>query len=271
MKTVHDNGGYFLADLLVGLLLTAFLAQATMSVLSTNTSAHVQQDITANLEQNLRVGMRVMSDALRSTGYGVPSSNLKTWIPWVNGFESNPEIVAGPPATISVARCTPLPVAFLTLAAARGSTSLTVASNVPDSTVTTVLNNSSKRLIFIGGSEFAHVKHMSGQNTLTIDTSTIQGGEQGLSDSYPAGTPICRVDVLTFAINSTSKELTLDLNQGGGAQQLADQISNLKITTVEATARYVIEMTGLSKNTDPVTGAKLTRTLRSDVTLRNTL
>jgi hypothetical protein len=30
-------------------------------------------------------------------------------------------------------------------------------------------------------------------------------------------------------------------------------------------------MTGLSKNTDPVTGAKLTRTLRSDVTLRNTL
>jgi hypothetical protein len=229
--------------------------------------------MSANLEQNMRVGMRVLSDALRATGYGVPSSNLKSWIPWMNGntFENNPEIVAGPPATISVARCTSVPVAFLTLPAARGSTSLTVTSNVPDKPVPTVLNPYHKRLIFIGGKEVAHVKHMSGDSTLTIDTGAIRGGEQGLINSYPVGTPICRVDVLTFAIDSTSNELTLDLNQGDGAQQLADQISNLKITTVEAAARYEIEMTALSKNVDPVTGTKLTRTLRSDVMVRNTL
>jgi hypothetical protein len=270
MSTMNDYRGYFLADLLVGLLLTAFVAQATMMVLSTNTRVQTQQDMTADLEQNLRMGMQVLSDAVRTTGYGAPSSNWATWIPWVSGLSSNLTIAAGPPATISVVRCTQMPVASLTAAAARGSTTLAVDSNVPDEAVSTVLNTGNKRLIFIGGNELAHITKISG-DTLTIDTSLITKNNQGVTKSYPAGTPICRVDVLTFRINSSTSDLELNENQGNGSQPLADQISNLTITTVEAGARYEIAMTALSKNFDPVTGTKLTRTLRSDIMLRNTL
>jgi hypothetical protein len=269
MRTLNDSGGYLLADLLVGLLLTAFVAQATMMTLSTHTRTHKLQDLTADLEQNLRVGMRTLSDTLRATGYGVPTSDLQTWVPWVSDFGSNPTIVEGPPATISVARCTPLPVAFLTLPAVNGSTTMTIESNVPDESVSMVLDNGNKRLIHIGGSEFAHITRMSG-NILTIDTDLGTTGDQGLGGSYPAGTPICRIDVLTFAVDSTANDLTLDENHGDGPQPLANDIGDLTISTVEAGARYEIEITALSEDADPTTGTKLTRILRSDIALRNT-
>lgn len=270
MKTLSDNRGYLLADVLVGLLLIAFLAQATMTVLSTNTRMHEQQDITANLEQNLRAGMRVLTDSLRAAGYGAPTSDLQTWIPWVSGFNSNPTIAKGPPATISLARCTPLPVASLTQAAARGSSTLTIQSNVPDESVSMVLNNANKRLILVGGSEFAHITRMSG-SVLTVDTNPTKSGDQGLAYAHSVGTPICRVDVLTFTVDSTTNDLELNENHGSGLQPLAEDISNLTITVVDAGALYEIEMTALTDKVDPVTGTKLTRTLRSNITLRNSL
>lgn len=270
MKTLRDSHGYFLADLLVGLLLTAFLAQATMTVLSANTRMHEQQDITASLEQNLRAGMRVLTDSLRTTGYGTPTSDLQTWIPWVSGFNRNPTIADGSPATISVARCTPLPVAFLTAEAARGSSTLAIESNVPDYSVSMILNNANKRLIRVGDDEFAHITRMSG-STLTVDTNPGKSGDQGLAYGHAAGTPICRVDVLTFGVDSTVNDLELNENHGDGPQQLAEGISNLTITTLDAGALYEVELTALSNEFDPVTGTKLTRTLRSDIVLRNSL
>jgi Tfp pilus assembly protein PilW len=262
--------GFTLIEMLVGFLLASLVVGGALMALMTHDRTHTGQHLNVAMEQNLRVGMDTVTDALRAAGYGVPGT-LGQWFPWVTGFSANPTISTN---QIKIARCTPWPVATLTAAALTGSTILAVSSAVSGKSVTELLDSGSKRLVFIGDSETAHVT-LASSIQLSIDTDPATSGSQGTTRTFPAGTPICRVDVLTFKIGTDSStgapQLKLDENQGAGEIALAEGITALNVTTVTAARQYRVTLTGQTERSDPMMGRMLSRSLVSDVTLRNAL
>src|SRR5262249_6904097 len=109
-----------------------------------------------------------------------------------------------------------------------------------------------------------------GDSTVVIDTSPTTAGNQGLARSYPSATPICRVDVSTYTISTDGSvnALTLNSNQGSGAISAADSITGLTVSLVSS-KQYSVTLTAQSETMDPVTRAYLTRSLTSNVTLKN--
>src|SRR5262249_4171780 len=162
----------------------------------------IQQDTTIELEDNVRIGLPLVVDRLRVAGYGVPTTNLAQWVPWVTGFTSNPLITTGPPASISAAGCFALPVATLRATAAPRATTITLSD-------ATGVDANTRRLLWIGENTSALITGVSG-TTITIDTDPTTAGNQGLPRAYLVGTPICRVDVVTFSVNSSTQTLDLD-------------------------------------------------------------
>ena len=263
--------GFSLLELLIALLVMSVVLLAAIGSFSTQNRTLIQQDLSVSTEENLRVAMTALTDTLRNGAYGVPKTNLSGWIPWVTGFTSNPMIGATSPPFISVAACSSQPVATFAAHADPGATSLNVTSAVADSQLSDLLNTTTKSLVMINGSESALVRSVS-TGAIQIDEDPAIAGNQGIKRGYPQGTPICRVDVLTFSIQTDSSTglpwLGLNRNQGAGVQNFADGISNIAVTTVSAGAQYKITLTARSQSLDPVTRTYLPRSLTSNVTIK---
>ncbi len=262
--------GSALLSMLTALVLTSILMAGALKMLSTQTEAHTQQDLALAMEQNLRIALDQLGDAIRSAGSAAPAADLVLWVPWVPGFDDNPH-VAGSPSSLSVARCTSLPVVVLDAPAAAGAVTLPVTSDVPGAALADLLDTGSRRLIAIDDVEHAHVEVV-GSSSIRIDTNPALAGDQGLSRGYPTGTPICRVDVTTYSIledGSGIPQLVRDANQGLGPEPFADSIAAMRITPIVAGERYEISITGRSERDDPMTAAPLVRTLHSTVVVRN--
>jgi type II secretory pathway pseudopilin PulG len=270
----HAGGkaaGFSLTELLISLPLMGLVLAGAIGVFASQNRTSTQQGLTVATEQNLRVGMDVVTEALRTGGYGVPTTNLPRWIPWVADFSNNPLISGTSPASISVAGCFQ-EVAKLSAGTAAGATTLSLTSRVVGSGIPELLSPSG--LILIDGSENAQVTAVNG-SSITIDTAPSTAGRQGLVRAYPQGAPICRVDVRTLSIYADAATgqpfLGVDIHRGSGPQRIAAGISNLAIATVESgkQRQYQITLTAQSAKIDPGSGAYLTRSLRSSVTFNN--
>ncbi len=278
MSRVRNTAGFFLLEMLLGLLLMSVVLAGAVGVFATQSHSHRQQDLAAATQENLRLGMGMVVDALRTGGCGTPAGDLSVWIPWVSGVTTNPTIAGGvptiagtTPVRVSIASCFQTPVARLSSAVTAGATVVPVASNTLGQSISDLLNRTTMSLILIGDSENAQVTNVS-DSSIAIDTDPATVGTQGLARAYPAGTPIYRVDVHTFSISTDPTTgvpwLGMDLNQGGGLQPVVDGISNLTITEVTAN-QYRVTMTARSDSADPVTGTFITRSSSSNVTLKN--
>jgi type II secretory pathway pseudopilin PulG len=274
MEMAKRTAGFTLIELLVGTLLTSVVLVGAIGVFTSHNRTYIQQDLSLSMEEDLRMGMGMVSDTLRTAGYGVPLGNLSIWIPWVSGFNSNPQIYLGPDGatkSVSIASCFRESVANLSAATVAGATTLSLSSGDPESEISDLLNTGAKRLIFIGNSENAQVTGVSG-SSITIDAAPTMAGSQGLRQAYPAGTPICRIDVLTLAVYTDAQTglswLALDTNQGAGAQPAVEDITRFELGAVAA-RQYQVTLTARSEKIGPLTGTYLTRTLTSNVTLKN--
>jgi prepilin-type N-terminal cleavage/methylation domain-containing protein len=270
---MNASRGFTLVELLVAMVLINLILVATLSEVQIQSRTYIQESQMTSMEQNLRLATGMVADTLRVAGDGTPVTGLSAWIPWVAGFDANPKITTsgGLPATLSVARCSPQPVATLSGQAAAGVTVLSLASAVSGRTLDELLNTNRKRLVLIGN-EHAHVIAVGG-GSITIDSNPTLAGNQGLGRTYPAGAPLYRVDVSTFRVETNvttgGSELRLDENQGAGADALALGISDLQIISVTPGKHYQISVTAESDRPSPMAGAILFRTLRADVTVRN--
>lgn len=255
--------GVTVVELLTALIFLGIAMVGVTAVFATHNRAYVGLDTRLAMETNLRIGIDVVTDTLRDAGYGVDTS-VGNWITWVPGFATNPTITVGPPDTLSSASSTPQEVAQFALHADAGATEITVDD-------TSGIAPGMLGLLLIDDSENALVVAAAG-TILTIDTDPTTVGNQGLSRGYPATTPVRRVDVTTFSIDTDASghpQLMRDLNQGAGAEAVVDGISDLQITTVTPAEHYVIELSAQSARPDPRTGAVVQQSLQSDVTLRN--
>jgi prepilin-type N-terminal cleavage/methylation domain-containing protein len=268
----RNTAGFTLLELLVAMLLMSLVLVGAVGSFSTHNRMAVQQDLAVSTEENLRVAMDTLMDSLRNGAYGVPTANLSSWVPWVNGFTSNPKVFSTSPFTLSVAVCSAQPVATFSAHEDSGATTIAVSSAVAGSQLSALLDTDKKCLIQINDSESALVKSVS-SGSIQIDTAPLTKGNQGLKRGYPQGTPICRVEVRTFTIQTDTTTgmpwLGMDLNQGGGVQSVADGISSIVVKTVAPGKQYRISLAARSQTIDPVTGTYVTRSLSSNVTIKN--
>jgi hypothetical protein len=206
------------------------------------------------MEDNLRMGMSVVSDALRNTGYGIPNSGLANWFP-SQGLTTEPIIFSA--NTFKAATCvvTQPPVYILTASPAANATTLTLntTSNLAAGNVVGINYGTPARVISVGG------------NTITIDTNLTTANNQGISRIYPVGTPLCRAEVQTFTANTATKKLIL--NTGSGNREIVQGITSLQIIKPAGTTnRYQVTLTA---STTLKKGTPVSRSLVSDIALAN--
>src|SRR6266404_7796076 len=222
----RGSAGYSLMELLAAVLVLSVGMAAVVVAFAVQSRAYLRADTKATMEANLRLGMNMVTETLRNGKYGVPAANLSSWITWVSGFTSNPTITTNGsnPAVIWVASATSKPVATLTAHVDAAATTIYVSSS-------SQLNAGAQGLLLIGDSENALVTGVN-STALTIDTNPLLAGNQGLARAYPSGTPVYRVDVITFQVGSGTSQLTRDDHQGCGAQAAVEGITNLQALTV---------------------------------------
>src|SRR5436309_6056971 len=259
----RGSAGYSLMELLAAVLVLSVGMAAVVVAFAVQSRAYIRADVQVTMEANLRLGMNMVTETLRNGKYGVPAANLSSWITWVSGFTSNPTITTNGsnPAVISVASASAQPVATLTAHVDAAATTLFVNSS-------SQLNTSALRLLLIGDSENALVTAVN-STQITIDTNPLVAGNQGLARAYPQGTPIYRVDVITFSVGSGTSQLFRNGNQGSGAQADVEGITNLQVLTVNPNKAYNITLTAQSSQVDALTHQNLTSSLRSKVMLAN--
>ena len=259
----RGSAGVGLVELLAAVLILSVAMAGAVIVFATHSRAYIRADTQATLEANLRLGMNMVTENLRNAKYGVPAANLSSWIPWVSGFTSNPTITTNGsnPAVISVASATGQPVATLTAHVDAGATVIYVDSSAQ-------LNATTQRLLLIGDSENAMITNVN-STAITIDTNPLVSGNQGLARGYPQGTPVYRVDVMTFSVSTSASQLLRNDAHGGGAAAAVEGITNLQVATVTAGKAYDITLTASSPQVDALTGRVFTTSLRSRVMLAN--
>jgi prepilin-type N-terminal cleavage/methylation domain-containing protein len=264
---MRKAAGFTMVEMLVSLVVFLLVIAGVSTYYVAQSRVGLSEQLGISMEANLRLAMDRMMFKLRNAGYGAPTDNFASWMPWVTGFTANPTITAGGsaslPDTISMAACTSTPVASLTAGAAVGATTLTLNSAA-------ALNATNKRLVFINDLELARISSVSG-NTITIDTNPLVTGNQGVTRAYAISTPLCRVDVTTYTIDATTMKLMENANDGAGAQAVMDGLTNLKITSVTTGTlpKYQVELTAKSSQVDPSAAGFTYRSLRSSASKRN--
>jgi type II secretory pathway pseudopilin PulG len=254
-----DSRGFALSELLVTLLVTSVVMGAAAKEFHSYQSTSLSQDRTVSLQQNLRVAMEFLTDAMRTSGFGLPNGAVPNWVAATTGIATNPTIAGSSPATLSFIGCFRQPAATLSAPANRGDTTLSVSGSVPNGPV-----------ILLDDTDLAKVTGVT-FGSVSVDTDPNTGGAQGVTRAYPVGTPICAVEVRTFSIQSDQATGTASLVLAGSnyTWTVADGITNLQVTTLTAGQQYGITLTASSQLSGLVTGALTARSLQSTVTLRN--
>ena len=249
--------GFTLIELLIAMALALVVIGSLASTFIIQQKTYNAQEQIAEMTQNGRAAMDMMTSEIMMTGYGAPKSDLSTWIDWVTGvtMDSNPKIEPGDDSAsdpdeksdiIHIAACFDGSAGSLSAAASAGDTSITLGSGEGSE-----FNTTKKKVIRIGDLESAVVTSISG-DTLTIDTDPTDAGNQGLENEYQLGDPVSIVKVISYSIVEETEDLekvyTLKRNENleAGRQPLAENIVDLQITQVGNT----IEINPLTAQTD---------------------
>ena len=271
--------GFTLVELMVSIVVTSLALTGVLTFFMNYQRVSRQQEQLRALQTELRAAIYRMTSNLRRSDYGAPRTLLPTWIDWVGGFDANPKITQGAassdPDTMSIAACTAKPVATVaaTLSMGPGNNTVTLTSAVPGKTIEQLLDISLNRdlIRFVAGtntdSGFARVAAVTG-DSVTIDTDPGTSGNQGFSTrDYFAGTPVCRVDVTTYAIDTATGTLTIDDHDGGGARPAFVGMTDLQVSGGGNV--FNLEVAGETEQADPVTGNPIPRRHAARITVRN--
>ncbi len=263
--------GTTLFEMLAVLVPTMILAAGAIGFFSTQNRIQLQQDQAVSMEDNLRAAMTIVGDSVRTAGCAVPRDNLDLWINWTADFDQQPIAVTTAGAhgdRVSIAACSPQPVARLTAFAAAGATSIAVASDFAGFAVSDLFNTSDKSLLVLGEGQHAIVRSVN-PPSLTIDTDPSTPGDQGLDRAFLAGTPITRVDVTTFEVDPSELPANLSIDRHRGERErVAEGIEHLRLITVEPGRRYRLSLRARQASFAGE-GSLPTRTLVSDIRIRN--
>lgn len=257
--------GFTLIELLVTLVVVSIIMTAVVSTFAAMNTQQINQDRLSEMEDNLRMGMDLVTDALRNAGYGLPSTNIGAWIG--GGFGADPVIFPGG-TSLTVATCTPAQPARTIVISPPAVPALVVGTSTVlrvSSSAGLVANTS---VIALDNREPAIVRNIAAGPNITIDTNVVTAGNQAVTRVYANGTPICQVGTTAFTIgvvpSTTIPALLRSLN-GAASQAVVQNITALNVTQ-PGPDRYRVILTAQATLKNNTT---VTRNLDSVIAVRN--
>ena len=256
----QEKKGFTLIELLIAMALALIIIGSLSTSFISQRKIFNAQEQVAEMTQNARAAMDIMSRDIMMTGYGIVKSNydnIPTWVDWGGvTFGTEPLVIesgAGAASSdiIHVSGCFDGTAATLSSDASAGDTTIDVTP--VDGAASDSFDTDDEKLICINGIENAVVTGVSG-NTLTIDTDPGTAGNQGLINAYNSSATtvdICVIKVISYSIvqdDDGSYTLKRNKNLGGGRQPLAENIVELGISQSGNT----IEINPLTAQTDMV-------------------
>jgi prepilin-type N-terminal cleavage/methylation domain-containing protein len=240
--------GFTLVELLIAMALALIIIGSLASSFVSQRKSYAIQEQIAEMNQNARAAMDMMSRDIMMTGYGIARSNynsLSAWIDWhgLSGKFANGPVVleTGSGALgsdiVYVAGCITGTAATLNSSVLPGATAIQVTPVDPDKSVSQLFDTNDEKLISIDALENAIVRGVSG-STLTLSA--------GLGMAHRSGAEVCVVKVVTYSIvddGGGAYTLKRNENLGGGRQPLAENIVDLKSTIVMNAKGNIIGLT----------------------------
>ena len=189
---LRDERGHSLVELMFGLGIALAAIAAGYTVASTSDKASVVNDQTAQLQQNVRIAMNLVSSDIKTAGYGMTGAVGACAQAIVPADNQQQVPVVGPDA---VSLVTPTPVGTLAAQATAPFSTITLGAG-------SVANFSSEgfgvgSVLSIGGATPATVNAVAG-DSLTLAATV------GLPVVYPSGTQIFWLRCVTYSIGTTS-------------------------------------------------------------------
>ncbi len=265
MISRHQEEGFTLVEILIAMLIFAIVSSGVLAFFLTIKRTAEAEDISSNLTANLRIANQRIVTSIRNAGYGLPKTNQANWIPWLAGYTGGSVVITegagSDPDTVTLIGCTLSEITSISTATVADTAILPVNS-------TSGFNTASKRTLMIDDAVHAQVVFV-GTDQLTIDSDPVTSGTQTLAKPYPAGTPICRVDVVSYTVDTQTLTLQRDLHDGNGYRVVVNEISDLQVATEIPGERYSITLTALSQRRNPITGMFPTTSTKIAMSLKN--
>lgn len=184
MKNIHSHlrlqRGLTLTELVVAMAVAGILLAGGYGIFLAQQKTYAVQNQVAEMQQNARAAMNMLTRDLRMAGHGVPD----LWSVDINGNTYSSTVTADG-TTVTLLGCFGPPGGYLATSAGKGDTQIFLVNdkqleNFDDS------HTGDRSYIFIGEYDKALVTDINyDDNTLTIDTDPALPENQGLKKRYP--------------------------------------------------------------------------------------
>ena len=265
--------GFTLIELLVTLAILSLVIAGMTQFVGTQTANSRQQEAQLEMNDNLRIAMSRITDELRNAKFMTPRTSLNTWVTGTDKtFTLNPTIspASGNDSVI------------ITTLSARAEPIGKLISNLSILSNDFIIKDWDKLikrdnlLLSINHQEF--VKAVNTPNPsdaaitaeIKIDSNPNDAiAQTGITKNYLADSAVYAILPKSYKVDKANKTLLVNKYDGQGYQIVMDNISDMTITGTSGIQRYSVTLTAMSDYIDQDTGTALTRSMTSEVTLKN--
>lgn len=259
---IRNIAGFSLIELMVALAVVGIVAACLNNLMASQDRVYRLQDRSAEMDQNLRAAMDMITRDYLNCGRGpdwstISGSDASAWYNAANGWSPYNIATAN---TIHMIGCFG-GTARGTLAAQAnaGATTVTLQAGEADSfPVGSSINIGGSRTL---SGEDATVTNLAG-NVLAITTNPAVVGV-ALQKTNVVNTEVCRLQWATYSVNTGDNTLTVNYHDGNGATVVADRISGMAFGSDGADPTLItITMNGVTNGSTAVATSITNRVYR---------
>ncbi len=214
INTLKNRKGIALIELLIALVISALLIAGLYRTFVGQQKTYIVQEQVVDMQQNVRIAISRMMSEIRMAGFG----GLEDVLNLPNGVNGFTQPITGAQNTITIVG------GFLQVRRDNGEPILVASASGNQITLnyaTDRFDGNAHRFISIGGLESNQVVSRNVRNLIL---------EKPLRLNHPAGTPIFKIQAITYSIGMSVGKMNLlrNENTGGGNQPVAENIENLR-------------------------------------------
>lgn len=239
------KNGVTLIELLIALVISSLLIAALYRTFIGQQKTYTVQEQVVDMQQNVRVAINRMMGEIRMAGFG----NVSDFIDGSGGVNGFTQVITPSADTITV-------IGGLKQVRRSNGNPILVSSasgnQITLNYATDEFDKPGHQFISIGGLE---------SNTVIQRSVKVLTLSNPLQFNHPSGTPIFKVQAITYStgISDGKSVLRRNENTGGGAQPLAENIENIHLEYFDANGTLLAL---------PIANPKIIRMVRVTVTAR---
>jgi prepilin-type N-terminal cleavage/methylation domain-containing protein len=284
MKAENRCRGFTLTEVLVTLTLLGLVLGTFCQIFLSQAGADKTQFKVLQGQQGLRIALEIIARDFKCAGYPFGDhsflENLTNWVPSSFVPKAPQNVTPNGVITVTPGGENPDVLSLLiVLSSESNPATLSQGTLAGDTLIKMALNNSQTNeqynlsdMIYIGQpGEMALVKEISGSH-LIIDTDPVQPGNQGLKKSYPQGTEVSEISLVSYAVFNDKNDSGGKFHDMGfpvlkrktnacGFEPLVEDITELKVVPIK-TDLYRLELSVRKNLPRPIEESGLTMSTR---------